>query len=223
MMKMAIRKTWTMVCLCAYVSLYAAACECSKFNCTFSHIYLDELNDAIEAFERKLQEPINENAELMDKTESESGDVLRLRGGSGRGKRQNSGSVGRKSSRLTKRAKIEYDIINEGESSSVESGYESSSAYSGSGIADEDSQNDDDDSVVFSDGVVKMEVDDLTGENELNKRDYIEGDEGEDASDNPLNLFNIRAKFMKLAKELQLPGNPLDTLIDQLGNFNVFF
>lgn len=47
--------------------------------------------------------------------------------------------------------------------------------------------------------------------------DQDEEDNDDELSDDPKNLFNIRAKFMKLAQALKLPGNPLDTLIDQLG------
>ena len=55
----------------------------------------------------------------------------------------------------------------------------------------------------------------VQGEEEVSKKEEEGGEEEEE--EDPKNLFHIRAKFLKLAGALQLPGNPLDTLIDQLG------
>ena len=183
----------------------------------------EEVKEGIKAFEFDLQEPGEDESdgdddEDADADDDDDRDVLRLRGGGGSKRKLSGEETDSKSRKKVCGTSVVDEVSSTDEmedSSGHASGYESSSAFSTSSG---------DDSSIVSKEVdeVKMEVVDLVDDDEDDESyedDTPDDDEEEDAtlSDDPKNLFNIRSKFMKLAQALYLPGNPLDTLIDQLG------
>jgi hypothetical protein len=205
------------------------------------YVRIDEVEGAIDAFERDLKRP----SSVPGSSDEEVGGLMRLRGGGPGRKRCPPQARGGSSSQGAKRTRVyvsDNDSSSEEsgyESSSSYHGSESSVISARKSNSDSIAESaigsvNGDESPSLCVKEDKNIVNTTTGESSTpretargstaigiadtasdDEEDEVDDEDGK--SDDPKNLFNIRAKYMKMAQELQLPGNPLDTLIDQLG------
>lgn len=197
------------------------------------NLCLDELKEAIVAF-KQFRSSIDNSA--TDENGKEAGGVImRLRGGGGKRKNAASSSNGISSGcskgghtqgRAAKRSKVVSDDDSDGDDSdSNVSGYESSSAYSCSEMSDS-SETSDEWPANTAAATTNVENKDAENDAVVDKDIYMdakinkEKTEKKEKEDDPKDIFAIREKYLQLASALRLPGNPLDTLIDQLGKLS---